>query len=255
MHNISCYDLVNEYMIWLKENITVSELENACEITTPFVDRHNDFLQIYLTNVDGKYYLTDDGYILNDLLMSGVDINTDKRKELLQTILNGYGIELKDKELKVSVTKKDYPLKKHLLIQSMLAINDLYLVSQSKVLSFFMEDVERFLNLKKIRFLPNINFIGKSGYSHSFDFAIPKSGVAPERIIKAINSPSRDNVSSLIFSWNDTRETRSIDSQAIVFLNDQESTISYDSLTALESYDIQPIFWTKREDSVELLNN
>ena len=52
--------------------ISVAEVRaGVCEITTPFVDRHNDSLQIYLFQENGNYVLTDDGYTLSNLEMSG----------------------------------------------------------------------------------------------------------------------------------------------------------------------------------------
>lgn len=248
-----CKNLVNEYINWLHEQITVSELDGVCEFTTPFLDRHNDYLQIYLFEQNKKIRLTDGGYILSDLRMSGFDINTNKRIEMISTILNGFGVREENNELFIDSTEKDFPQKKHLLIQAMLAVNDLFVMAQPMVLSLFLEDVEMYLNAKNIRFTPKVSFIGKSGYTHHFDFVIPKSIDSHERIIKAINNPTRNNVSSLIFSWNDTKVSREEGSQAIAFLNDQESNVSDDSLTALNSYNIKPIFWTKREEDVEIL--
>lgn len=252
MLNKDCNELVNEYLNWLREQITVSEVNGACEITTPFLDRHNDFLQIYVKKEGDKFFLTDAGYILADLQMSGLDL-TPKRQTILQTILRGFGVEQHNSELRVRASKKDFPQQKHSLLQAMLAVNDLFMVAQSRVEAFFLEDVEQYLRLNKIRFIPKVNFIGKSGYSHHFDFAIPPSDAAPERLIKAINRPSRDNITTSIFSWDDTSASREEDSQAYVFLNDQEKAISSNSLTALESYKITPILWTKRDEKVELL--
>lgn len=248
-----CELLINEYADWLRDQICVSELDGYCEITTPFLDRHNDFLQIYVMENGNNLLLTDGGYILSDLRFSGFDLNTEKRIDALETILRGFGIKRKADELYVETARKDLALKKHLLIQAMLAVNDLFILAQPNVLSFFLEDVEAFLNTKEIRFIPKVSFTGLSGYSHYFDFAIPKSVNAPERLIKAINTPNRNNISSLIFSWNDTKNSREIDSRAIVILNDQEKSISEESLIALESYQIESIFWTKRESKVDLL--
>jgi len=64
-------------------------------ITTPFLDRHNDHIQIYVSiGSDGKCLLTDDGDTLADLETSGWKPNTDKRKQFLMQALNGLGIEL-----------------------------------------------------------------------------------------------------------------------------------------------------------------
>lgn len=248
-----CEALVNEYTDWLRDQICVSEFDGYCEITTPFLDRHNDFLQIYVKESANNLLLTDGGYILSDLKFSGFELNTEKRIDALETILRGFGIKRREDELYIETARKDLAHKKHLLIQAMLAVNDLFVLAQPNILSFFLEDVEAFLNANEIRFIPKVNFTGLSGYSHFFDFAIPKSINAPERLIKAINTPNRNNVSSLIFSWNDTKNSRDKDSLAIAILNDQEKNISEESLIALNSYEIQSLFWSNREKEVDLL--
>ena len=248
-----CNSLIDEYLTWLREQITVSELDGACEITTPFLDRHNDYLQLYVLRDGDQYIFSDDGYILSDLRMSGVEINTEKRQNALNTMLRGFGVENKNGVLQVRASKKKLAHKKHSMLQAMLAVNDLFLVAQSRVLSFFVEDVEQYLNLNKARFISKISLVGRTGYTHHFDFAIPASEYAPERLIKAISSPTRSNIMSYIFSWNDTREERADDSQSFAFLNDASSNVSNESISALDSYDITPVLWSQREENIELL--
>ena len=52
-------------------------------------------------------------------------------------------------------------------------------------------------------YTPAVKFTGKSGYDHLFDFVIPASKIKPERILRAINRPNRQNVINLVFSWNE----------------------------------------------------
>jgi hypothetical protein len=46
--NLTCDELVTNYVNWLRQRIKIAEVNDYCEITTPFLDRHNDSLQIYL---------------------------------------------------------------------------------------------------------------------------------------------------------------------------------------------------------------
>lgn len=248
-----CEQLVNEYVSWLRQNIAIASIGDVCEVTTPFLDRHNDYLQIYVFKENGDYILSDDGYVLSDLRMSGVEINTQSRQEVLDTILNGLGIFRNGDELRTRAKSNNLSERKHSLIQAMLSVNDMFMVARTRVFSFFKEDVEKFLNLHNIRFISNVSFRGKSGYTHNFDFAIPPSAQKPERILRAINNPTRDSISSMIFSWNDTRESRSQNAEAFAILNDAERTISGDSLSALESYKIIPISWSRREQYIREL--
>ena len=104
----------------------------------------------------------------------------------------------------VQATPQDFSLRKHNLVQAILAINDLFYLSVPVVASLFLEDVTAWLELHDIRFTPDVKFTGRSGYDHTFDFVVPASRRAPERLIRAVNRPSRDLAESLAFSWVDT---------------------------------------------------
>ncbi len=84
-------------------------------------------------------------------------------------------------------------------------------------------------------------------YDHLFDFVIPASKRQPERILQAINRPSRDTAQAVAFSWIDTKKVRPANSRAYAFLNDSEHAPSVSVLDALRNYDVQPILWSGRE--------
>jgi len=255
MNTISeCDAIIREYLAWLKTGLSVAEIgDGVCEITTPFLDRHNDHLQIYLLQENGNYVLTDDGYILSNLEMSGMDLSSPKRQRILKTILQGFGVSVVEGALRVEAQRSNLPRRKHNLIQAMLAVNDMFVMAQAQVLSLFREDVEQFLHTNEIRFTAMIKLAGRSGFDHNFDFVIPSSSQAPERLLRAINRPGRDTVSSYIFAWSDTREVRAEDTQAYAILNDEERKPSGDLLQALRAYQIQPILWGQRERHVDVL--
>ncbi|MDL1898478.1 DUF1828 domain-containing protein [Anaerolineae bacterium CFX7] len=249
-----CLNLVEEYIAWLRKGISVEQIGDVCEVTTPFLDRHNDHLQLYIRRENGKYLLSDDGYTLADLRQSGVDFDTEKRKQMLTTVLQGFGVrQTTAGELLVETDRENLPRRKHNLIQTMLAVNDLFVMGREHVLSFFREDVESYLKANAVRFMGMIKLAGRSGYDHTFDFAIPPSISQPERFARAINTPNRDNVGAFIFAWSDVRQVRKDPAKAIAFLNDQERNIPSDSLNALESYEILGIPWSHRAEFVRVL--
>ena len=98
-----------------------------------------------------------------------------------------------------------------------------------------------------------MKFTGKSGYDHRFDFVIPKSRTQPERVLRAINRPSRDTAQAMAFSWIDTREVRSPQTRAYAILNDSEQTVSENVLDAMRNYDVHPIPWSARDEAREEL--
>lgn len=247
-------DLVSRYYDWLKAKTVWRDINGWAEITTPYLDRHNDYIQIYLREVDEIYVLTDDGYTIADLIQSGCSLDTPRRKALLQSTLNGFGVQLGDhSSLEVTATQENFALRKHSLLQAILAVNDLFYVARTNVESFFFEDVALWLDSADIRYTPKVSFMGHSRYTHQFDFAIPKSRNQPERILRVINNPNKDNAQNTAFAWVDTKDARPLGSVAYAILNDRDHSIGDSVLDALTSYEISPLPWSRRDEYRERL--
>ena len=245
--------LLDDYMAWLKDKTMLRQIENWVEITTPYLDRHNDYIQIYAKKENNGFLLTDDGYTIVDLEQSGCKLQSPKRQDLLKMTLNGFGVQLQNSMLEVHASKDNFALRKHNLVQAMLAVNDMFYLAVPMVASLFYEDVVAWLDLHEVRYTPKVKFTGKTGYDHLFDFVIPKSRLQPERILQSINRPNRDTAQAVAFSWIDTKEVRPPDSKAYAILNDSEQSISPAVVDALRSYDVNPIPWSIREDVREEL--
>ena len=245
--------LLEAYWGWLRDKTTVREIEGWAEITTPFLDRHNDYLQIYARRENGAYVLTDDGYTVGDLEQSGCTLDTPKRQGLLRATLNGFGVQSNGKAIEVRATPQNFALKKHNLVQAMLAVNDLFYLASPVVESFFYEDVAAWLDTEMVRYTPQVKFTGVSGFDHLFDFVIPKSAEQPERVVRTINRPDRQAAQTVAFAWIDTKDIRTSDSRAYAILNDGGRRVPEAVLDALTSYGVQPVPWSRREEaSVEL---
>ncbi len=247
-----CDELIRQYIDWLEQGMRVQRLDGVCEIVTPFLDRHNDPLALYLSEESGRYVLSDDGYVLGDLVMSGVDTSGDRRARILDTILTGFGVDNADGELRVEAGPDNLGDAQHRLIQAMLAVNDLFVLGRDHVRSVFLDDVASFLREHKVRFTTNVPRKGRSGIPHNFDFVVPAAGEVPERYIRAINRPNKDNISQYCWAWVDTIDARPPSSQAYAFLND-EKPVPRELLAALHNYRIEPVPWGEREEVAQKL--
>ncbi|HWQ39350.1 MAG TPA: DUF1829 domain-containing protein [Burkholderiales bacterium] len=245
--------LLDTYHAWLKDKTALRQVDDWVEITTPYLDRHNDYVQIYAKRANGGYVLTDDGYTIQDLEQSGCKLESQKRQELLRMTLNGFGVRLEDKALQVHASPENFALRKHNLLQAILAVNDMFYLAQPTVASLFYEDVVAWLDLHEIRYTPKVKFTGKTGYDHLFDFVIPKSRRQPERIIQTINRPNRDTAQSVVLAWIDTKEVRPPDSRAYALLNDGEQPVPQGVVDALRNYEVKPIAWSQRDNVREEL--
>lgn len=241
-------NLLDQYLAWLRDKTALRQVKDWIEITTPYLDRHNDYLQLYVKRENSGYILTDDGYTIDDLKRSGCELESKKRKDLLTLTLNGFGIKLEGNSLIIHASQDNFALRKHNLVQAMLAVNDLFYLAVPMVASLFLEDVTSWLDLHEIRYTPKVKFTGKSSYDHLFDFVIPASKKQPERILQTINRPSRETAQTVAFSWIDTKEIRPANSRAYAFLNDSDHAPSASVLDALKNYEVNPILWSKREE-------
>ena len=143
--------LVDGYWRWLRDKTVLKPMKEWVEITTPYLDRHNDYIQIYARRVNGGFVLTDDGETLNDLLQSGCSLASPKRQGLLKTTLNGFGVELRDDQLQVHAGPDTFAVRKHNLIQAMLAVNDMFVLASPTVETLFQEDVAAWMDISDIR--------------------------------------------------------------------------------------------------------
>ena len=242
-----------KYIKWLEQEISVNKIGEYLEITSPFLDRYNDYLQVYAKlEADDEIILTDDAYIINNLQMSGVDINSNKRKQVLESFLNKYNVKLEEDALVTKSGIEDFPQKILFLMQAMLNIDDMFMLSQNKVASIFLEDVTEFLDSRDIFYSKDVSFVGKSGFIYSYEYLLQRTKEKPERLCKVINNPNKQNFQNTIFMWNDTKETRDNNSQLIVFLND-ENKIDATVIEGFKNYDVNTIPWSEREKHLELL--
>lgn len=118
---------IDEYTVWLRDNIHLRPADDPdwVEITMPFLDRHNDYLQIYVRRTNDAYLLTDDGYTLVDLEQSGTAIDTPDVQAMIAMTLARLSVRREGDRLEVQATQHDFPRRLNDLVQAMLAVGHL----------------------------------------------------------------------------------------------------------------------------------
>src|SRR5271166_2102614 len=154
--------LIDGYWRWLRDRSSIRQINDWTEITTPYLDRHNDYVQIYARREGKNYVLSDGGDTLTDLEQSGCSIDGPKRQAILSSILNGFGIERVENDLRVHATPENFSIRKHNLVQAILSVHDMFYLASPTVEALFFEDVAAWLEVSEIRFTPRVKFSGKS---------------------------------------------------------------------------------------------
>ena len=75
--------LIDEYALWLKGEITFEKVNEYYEITTPYLDNANDYLQIYVRQDGDDIFFTDDGATIQGLKMAGYQFTKNRKIHLI----------------------------------------------------------------------------------------------------------------------------------------------------------------------------
>lgn len=242
------------YDDWVNSSIKFVQSENFIEIQTPFVDMHHDYIHLILINNGNKYTISDDGSVLNELEMLGVNVtNTKKRKKYFERKLKVFGVKYNPGtgELYISFDNlSEYPKKQHNLIQCMIQISDMLLTSRNSVSNIFTDDIKRFFDIEDIIYISDLGFNGQSGNQQTFDFVIPHRKEKKEKIIKAVNKPTSQNYTNTVFPFIDIGEVRD-DSEYFVLANDGKQNISDKFITSLENWNVTVLAWSDKGSIVD----
>ncbi len=244
-------DFIEAYIKWFREGILFNETNGYTEITTPFLDNHNDMIQIYVKQEGNSIILSDDGWTIRDLKLNGCDLKSPKRKAILEGIVNRLGVKVKGDELILETGMSTFPQKKHALIQAIISVSDMMMVSGYRVANLFMDDVYNYLRDNKVWASRDIQLTGKSGLIHKFDIIIPSTSAKPETIIQTVNNPDKNSVQLTLFGWSDTKALREVESRLFVFLNDQYKPVPTSLRNAFDEYEIDTFTWTDRNKVLE----
>lgn len=245
---------IDKYIHWLKENISSYQFNNGItEITVPFLNQRNDFMQIYVIDKgNGLYELSDDSATINDLEMYGVTLNTTARIAVFNKIINGYGVQRNENdELVINCSIDSFAQRKNMLIQAMHSVSNMFMLSRKSVRNVFIEDVQQYLDDNEIQYVPDIQIAGKSGLTHKFDFALPSTKSSKERLVSTINSLDMLAAKLHLLSIIEIKAVRKSD--FMVIFNDVDNKVSEDAKSSLQSYQTILVPWSQKERYMDSL--
>lgn len=127
-------DFEKNYLNFLKSNLSVKKIKTAHEIVLPFEDHIGDSIVCYVYDKkeNGMFLVSDDGYIINNLIDTGMNIGKkSSRRKTIEQICMLSGVSLSDdNEMTVLSSEDDLPSKVHQLAMTMLQIDAMYLMNK-----------------------------------------------------------------------------------------------------------------------------
>lgn len=242
---------ISNYYRWLKDKTIVLADEHTgwTIVNTPFIGLFNDNIELYAKKESDNIILSDNGDTLHNLELTGLNIHrSNRRRELVDSILLNYGILIKGDELSVECNASNFSQKKHNLLTAMLELNDLYMLSEHSIASIFKEDVRKYLEELNINFTVDFLSRGTTGLEFNFDFHISKK--EEELVIKSFNSLNKTNLPVFLFAWEDIKPVRERASKknvkAIAIVNDNNKDAKSEFVEALKTKKAEHILWSER---------
>jgi len=253
-------DLLESYYTWLKNNTEIVHDKDSGwhAISTPFTGIFNDMIEIYIKIENEKILLSDDGNTTDNLDSIGVNLSrSSSRRKILDAILLNFGVKLEKGEIRCECNINDFPKRKHLFLQALIEINDMFMLSVQRIASVFKEDVEKYLDEIDVVVTKDLKFTGISGIDFNFDFVV--AGKRQEKILRAVNYLNKTTLTTFLYAWGDVAPVRKKiskkDISAIAIINNENRPIKPEYLEALRIKDADYILWTERshEDNIHKL--
>jgi len=238
-------DISKMYTEWLKNNIKMHTINGHIEVQTPFLDNHNDYIHFYIKKENGKYIFTDNGYTINDLMMSGCNLtNAPNREKILEILTNSYGVKKDNDELIIEATEENLPMKIHMFLHSIMSVSNMFMLAEPNIKKIFFQDVKTFFDTNEIKYETDKKIKGASGLSHEIDIYIPSSNGRKNKLISITNTPTPKNIKPILYTLKDIKNN----GNKYVIMNDIKQKISENVVNAVIHDGITPIFWKKKED-------
>ncbi|KAA9302088.1 MULTISPECIES: DUF1828 domain-containing protein [Aerococcus] len=247
--------LIDNYIEWYKSKIQINELKKADEIITPYTNHLNDRIPIFIIwHNDKTLELTDDGMTLDELDMMGLNYSTETRQQILTNIVKKYSLNLQDNILTTKkIEIKDFPQKKHDMLQAILSIYDLLNLNESNTRSMFKEDVYSFFFEHEFGGNIEPNFTGSSSIHYQMDYSLGATKSRPNIMFQFIRKPVFDNIVSQKFIYEDLKNESQFRQHGLKFvLISEVDKISERNQTAANEADVEIIPFSHQNELLAL---
>ena len=247
--------LIDDYIKWYKDNTLIRNLDKSVELTTPFLNHLNDRIRIHVEKIETeKLILDDDGETLNELALFGLDISSKTRQRLFDQVMRNYGVKVKNDVLFVEATAKNFPEKKHKLLEAIIRIYDLTLTKRETVQNLFNDEVQDFLFENDFGGFANVGITGNSSIIHQVDYVLGRTKNRKDTYIQFSNNLTYGNFAIIDFMFDDIKRMQpSVETRMIIVANDQNS-IEKKAVHGIESQEIELIPWSDKELILNIKN-
>ncbi|WP_040227253.1 DUF1829 domain-containing protein [Bhargavaea cecembensis] len=246
----------DSYFQWIRENSVFSPVLNeAIELSTPFIDSLNENVKIYLIPESGLWKVTDDGFTMWSLDAMGMGFRKGSHREgMMRRTIDRYQVQLDPltRELFIKTAPDTIGQSIHYLIQAVLSVSDFLQINQKNIKNLFNEEVQQYFDSQRNLYdaFADFELQGKSKLMHRFDYLMTVKD-RKKKLVRLINHLDQTQLERTLLSWQDTSQQRAAKyhdqlSMAVV-VNDRQRPIDPKSERAFMEYEIEPIPFSNKK--------
>lgn len=148
--------------------------EEGVRVRTPMLYPDGSIVDVFVLERDNGYTVTDLGEALGWLRMQSTNVQRSQRQQLLvQDTCQSLGLELFRGQLVMRSVANDQLAEAVLLVaQSVVKVSDIWFTVRSRALQTTSEEVDEWLQEKRIDFEKGVREVGRSGQTWTIDYRI-----------------------------------------------------------------------------------
>ena len=203
--------ITTKWTDWISKQTEFERIDNkTIQGLTSFTDAFCDGILInIISNADGTYTVTDNGYTIWNLETNGINVSKkgSNRNRILNSIVNPYRFSVStNKNIKKEALNIDeLPQTITDFVQVLINVSDIAFMNRTNTASIFIDDAHNyFLNRKEeYNFFTNSITLGKTNQQYKFDFNfMPKR--QEFKLTKMYNTLSKNTMEAIIGIYSDT---------------------------------------------------
>lgn len=205
--------ITSQWSDWVLKQTEFKRIDNkTIQVLTSFVDAFGDgILFTIISNDDGTYTVTDNGYSIWNLEVNGINVSNKKsnRYRILYSTVKPYDFKITDNKviLKSAIKIDNLPQAITDFIQILINVSDIAFMNRNNTASMFLEDAKNYFSENKDRFFYQTSpiVLGKTNQQYKFDFNFIYD--REFKLTKMYNTISKNSMESIIGIYSDTKET------------------------------------------------
>lgn len=252
----NCNSLLKDRLVEeFDRDIRIDEDQGDCRVIFPFVRPDGDPIILYVIEEEDHFVITDEGETHGMLLTSGVEINTEKRKNRVQAAKTRFGLDSAKKQIRLTATDDTLGERLWEACQAVQWISFLIYTRHTHSPSYFKDKVAVFLRENNYIFEEDATVTAESE-DQTVDFAFDR--LSQPTYLESIQAPTASALRSKSrdTSWKWIKIERvDPDARFVTVVDDEEGSYKKENIQPLLDDSDAVIPWTERQDLPTALGN